>query len=147
MVGRVIFLISDMASCPRRLSIRSDDWLIMYTNNPVKVAVVGGGIAGLSAAWYLERNASRLGRDLLIELFESQSRLGGKIWTLEQDRMKLELGAESFLSRKTAAVELCRELGVDRQLRGTRPENRKTFVWHRGKNAPTAVGFEWICAG
>ena len=42
MGGRVIFLISDMASCPRRLSIRSDDWLIMYTNNPVKVAVVGG---------------------------------------------------------------------------------------------------------
>ena len=61
--------------------------------------------------------------------------------------MKLELGAESFLSRKTTTRdELCRELGVDRELRGTRPENRKTSVWHRKKYIDS-VGFEWICAG
>lgn len=99
-------------------------------NEPLKVAIIGGGISGLSAAYFLERTAQSAGRPIEIDLFESSSRIGGKIHSVRQDGLILELGAESFLSRKTAALKLCRELGIAEDLRGTRTENRKTFVWH-----------------
>ena len=107
----------------------------MYMNKPVKVAIVGGGISGLSLAYFLERKAAALDRQLAINLFESSSRLGGKIRTVKTNDLTLELGAESFLSRKSAAIELCRAVGIDGEggLRGTRPENRKSFVWHSGR--------------
>lgn len=99
-------------------------------NEPLKVAIIGGGISGLSAAYFLEQATHAGGPPIQIDLFESSSRIGGKIQSVRQDELTLELGAESFLSRKTAALKLCRELGIEAHLRGTRPENRKTFVWH-----------------
>lgn len=102
-------------------------------NEPLKVAIVGGGISGLSAAYFLERATDEAGLPIQIDLFESSSRTGGKIQTVRQDDLVLELGAESFLSRKTAALKLCQALGIDGDLRGTRQENRKTFVWHHDR--------------
>jgi oxygen-dependent protoporphyrinogen oxidase len=119
----------------------------MFTNEPARVAIVGGGIAGLAAAFYLERNAGLLTRPLSIDLFEASPRLGGKIHTVQKNGMTLELGAESFLSRKPAAVDLCRDIGIDEQLRGTRPDTKKTFVWHRGKLHPLPTGLSGFVPG
>ena len=98
-------------------------------NKPLKVAIVGGGVTGLSVAYQLEQDSSQLG-NLQIDLLESSARLGGKLNSVRVDDMLMEMGAESFLSRKTAAVELCKELGIADTLRGMRPENKKTFIWH-----------------
>ncbi len=102
-------------------------------SKPLKVAVVGGGITGLSAAYQLECHASRFSGGLRIDLLESSDRLGGKIHTIRQGGMQLEAGAESFLSRKKPGIDLCQELEVAESLRGTRPENKKTFIWHAEK--------------
>jgi len=78
-------------------------------NEPLKVAIIGGGISGLSAAYFLEQATHAGGPPIQIDLFESSSRIGGKIQSVRQDELTLELGAESFLSRRTAALKLCRE--------------------------------------
>lgn len=100
---------------------------------PPDVAIIGGGISGLSAAWYLEQSQAESSCPVQIDLFESSDRTGGKIFTRRDHGLVMEMGAESFLSRKPAGVALCRELGIEDRLQGTRPENRKTYVWREGQ--------------
>ena len=102
-------------------------------NKPPKVAIVGGGVSGLTVAYRLEQASKDLSDGIEIDLFESSDQLGGKLQTVRVDQMLMEMGAESFLSRKQAGVELCKELGLLETMRGTRPENKKTFVWQGGK--------------
>ncbi|HUJ75738.1 MAG TPA: FAD-dependent oxidoreductase, partial [bacterium] len=61
-----------------------------------RLAIIGGGIAGLSAAW----RARRLSPDIEITLIEKEPTLGGKIRTEQTDGLVLEAGADAFLSRK-----------------------------------------------
>ena len=70
-----------------------------------RVAIIGGGIAGLSAAWYLEK-AKKKGAALEWRLFEKSDRLGGVIRTEYRDGYVLEAGPDSFLSVKPVAAEL-----------------------------------------
>jgi len=123
----------------------------MCTNKPANVAIVGGGISGLAAAFYLNRlaasTATGTSRPLHIDLFEAEIYWGGKIRTSHRDGLTLELGAESFLSRKTPAIELCQQLGLASRLRGTNPANRKTLVWHRGKLKRLPAGLTGFVPG
>lgn len=100
-------------------------------NKPPRVAIVGGGVTGLSVAYQLEQDSPQFDQGLHIDLLESSPRLGGKLHSVQIDDLLMEMGAESFLSRKTAAIDLCKELGIEDRLRGTRPEKKKTFIWHR----------------
>jgi protoporphyrinogen/coproporphyrinogen III oxidase len=97
----------------------------------IKIAIIGGGISGLAAAYELERLDER--QRIQIYLFEKSERLGGKIHTEHRDDLVLETGAESFLVRKPAAMEWCRELGITDQLQGTRLDSRRTFVLSGGR--------------
>jgi oxygen-dependent protoporphyrinogen oxidase len=90
----------------------------------VKVAVVGGGIAGLAAARRLES----LVPDAEVVLVEREPRLGGKILTERFDGFVVEAAPDSFLSRKERGVGLCKELGLADELIGRRPENDRSFV-------------------
>jgi oxygen-dependent protoporphyrinogen oxidase len=90
----------------------------------MRVAVVGGGIAGLAAAHRLER----LLPEAEIVLLEQSGRLGGKLVTEHADGFVIEGAPDSFLSRKERAVELCEELGLASELVGRRPENARSFV-------------------
>ncbi|WP_243653033.1 protoporphyrinogen oxidase [Tumebacillus sp. BK434] len=100
----------------------------------VKTAVIiGGGITGMSTAYYLEQKAREQGIDLQIYLLEADDKLGGKVQTVRRDGFVIEAGPDSFLARKTAAVTLCRELGIDGELVGTNPNARKTYILHQGK--------------
>jgi oxygen-dependent protoporphyrinogen oxidase len=90
----------------------------------VRVAVVGGGIAGLAAARRLET----LSPDAEIILLERSGRLGGKLLTEHVDGFVIEAAPDSFLSRKRRAIELCEELGIADDLIGRRPENAQSFV-------------------
>jgi len=94
----------------------------------VKIAIVGGGIAGLSAARRLES----LLPDAQLELVEQAGVLGGKLRTERVDGFLVEAAADSFLSRKERGVELCEELGLADELVGRRPEHQGTFV-RRGR--------------
>ncbi len=99
-----------------------------------RVAVVGGGVAGLAAAHRLvERGVAD------VVLLEAGDRLGGSIATERRDGFTIEAGADSFLTEKPWAAELCKRLGVP--LVGTREGERRTYVVHDGRIEPLPEGF------
>jgi oxygen-dependent protoporphyrinogen oxidase len=81
-----------------------------------KIAVVGGGITGLAAAYYLQKEAREKGYPLEVVLIEASHRLGGKIQTLRKDGFIIERGPDSFLARKKSFGILAEDLGIDDQL-------------------------------
>jgi len=93
----------------------------------LKIAVLGGGIAGLSAAWTLEKSR-RSGQPVDFRLYEAAGRLGGVINSEIVDGCVVEGGPDSFLTEKPAAAALCRELGIADQLLGSNDAERKTYI-------------------
>src|SRR5699024_9900803 len=81
-----------------------------------KIVVVGGGITGLTAAYYLKKDieADRLPYEVI--LIEASDRLGGKIQTVHKDGFVLERGPDSFLERKKPALNLGKQLGIEDRL-------------------------------
>ena len=101
-----------------------------------RVVIVGGGISGLTAAFYLRR----MRRDVHIVLLESRARLGGVITTFRDDRFVIEGGPDSFIIQKPWALQLCHDLGIAKRLIAPRPENRKVYVLSRGRLEPLPPG-------
>lgn len=94
-----------------------------------RVAVIGGGITGLSAARHLVQHAPHT----QVLLIESTDRLGGKIITERVDDFVIEGGPDSFLSRKPRGVGLASELGLRNHLHGTNESARRTYVSRHGR--------------
>src|SRR4051812_2124344 len=95
-----------------------------------RIAVIGGGIAGLSAAYELEKQRAA-GVDYT--LFEASNRAGGVIQTEKQAGFIIEAGPDSFLTEKPWAAQLCRELGLGDQLLPSSDQQRKTFILLNGR--------------
>ncbi len=110
-----------------------------------RIAIIGGGIAGLSTAWYLQKQGLTN-----IQLFERDQRLGGKLLTkhvaLPDDAgaLLVEAGPDAFISQKPWGLQLARELGLDDQLISTEPARHKVFVLHRGKPEPLPDGINLV---
>lgn len=98
-----------------------------------KLVIVGGGIAGLSAAYYALQQARETGLPLDLTLIERAARLGGKIQTDTPDDFVIEGGPDSFITQKPWGLQLCRELGLENSLMGTNDAQRKVFVLRGGK--------------
>src|SRR5258706_4778556 len=96
--------------------------------------IIGGGISGLSAAYYLAK------RGLPSTIVESRSRLGGVIETGHVEGCTIEGGPDSFLSAKPAALELIRDLGMSDQVIGSNDRLRVTFVKKNGRLVPFPEG-------
>jgi oxygen-dependent protoporphyrinogen oxidase len=99
----------------------------------VDVAIVGGGIAGLAAAYEL------LPRGLSVVVLEASSRAGGVITTERTDGWVIDGGPDSMLVQKPAAVALCRELGLGDRLISTLTP-RTAYVLRDGRLHPLAEG-------
>jgi oxygen-dependent protoporphyrinogen oxidase len=108
-----------------------------------RIAIIGGGIAGLSAAFYLEK-ARRGGADIQWTLFEKSSRLGGVLETEQRDGFVLEAGADSFLTAKPDATRLCQELGIGSEIISSNDATRKTYILVEGKLVPIPQGLEFM---
>ena len=104
---------------------------------PRRIAVIGGGIAGLAAAHRLRE----LDPDCQVTLFEAGPRLGGVISTVQRDGFQVERSADNFITTVPWAVDLCRRLGLTDQLVQTNPAFRRTFVVRRGRLYPLPDGF------
>jgi oxygen-dependent protoporphyrinogen oxidase len=98
-----------------------------------QVAIVGGGIAGLATAYYLQEKARQNGLPLSYSLIESTSSFGGKIVTDVHHDFVVEGGPDSFITQKPAALHLCRELGLEDRLMGTNDSRRKVYVLDGGR--------------
>jgi len=99
-----------------------------------QVAIVGGGISGLSAAWTLHK------RQVPYVLLEAGSEVGGVIRTESKDGFLLEGGPDSILAQKPEGLALCREIGLGDRLVPTNPHQRSVFVLHRRRLHPLPEG-------
>ncbi|HCG99856.1 MAG TPA: protoporphyrinogen oxidase [Actinobacteria bacterium] len=98
-----------------------------------KVAIIGGGITGLSAALTLE-NARKEGADVDYIVLEKSLRLGGKIRTVRtKEGFVVEGGPDCFVSTKPWVFELCRKLDCEDTLIGSNDELKKTFILVKNK--------------
>lgn len=105
-----------------------------------QVAVLGGGITGLSAAFYLLKLAREQGDSVEVTVVEGSDRLGGRIHTLRRDGFVIERGPDSFLARKLPMIDLAKELGLEGELTGTNPTAKKTYISLDGKLHPMPEG-------
>ncbi|MGF9966302.1 protoporphyrinogen oxidase [Bacillus rhizoplanae] len=81
-----------------------------------KVVIIGGGISGLTTAYYLQKEIREQGLPIDTMLIEASGRLGGKIQTVQKDGFTIERGPDSFLERKESAARLARELNLGDKL-------------------------------
>ncbi|MGC4105708.1 MAG: protoporphyrinogen oxidase [Thermomicrobiales bacterium] len=100
------------------------------------IAVVGGGVSGLAAAWRIVQRdpATR------VIVFEASDRLGGKLHSVQADGFLMEAGPDAFLSAKPRGIGLARELGLDSQFQSPDPATRGSFVLRRGTLHPLPEG-------
>jgi oxygen-dependent protoporphyrinogen oxidase len=105
-----------------------------------KLVIIGGGIAGLSAAYYARKKDPHVE----ITLLESSNRWGGKITTdritFDDGQFIIEGGPDTFLATKPWAVTLSQELGLGERLHGTNPYKRNTYVLNRDRLLPLPDG-------
>ncbi len=110
----------------------------------MRLVVVGGGIAGLAAAYRAVEVARERRIALELTLIEARDRLGGTIATERTGGFLVEAGPDSFLSEKPWALALCRRLGVEDRLTRTDDRYRKVFVWRAGRLHPLPDGFQLL---
>jgi protoporphyrinogen/coproporphyrinogen III oxidase len=117
----------------------------MNSNPNIKlVAIVGGGITGLSAAYRLRELAAAREHPLELMVLERGAHLGGPLETIRRDGFVIESGADSFLSEKPWAADLARRLGIGAELIPTRDVYRKTFVVRNGRLVEIPAGFSLL---
>ena len=105
------------------------------------VAIIGGGIAGLSTAYFLQQQAPAVGYTLL----EQSSRWGGKIFTErvsvdDVGEFIVEGGPDAFITQKPWAMQLATTLGLEERLLPTNDEKRQIYVINKGKPTPMPDG-------
>ena len=114
------------------------------------IVIVGGGIAGLSAAYYASKKLA-LSKvegapdvNVNITLIESSDRWGGKITTdrvnFDDGQFIIEGGPDTFLATKPWGLALCKELGLGDRLHGTNPHKKNTYVLNRNRLLPLPDG-------
>lgn len=102
------------------------------------LTIVGGGITGLTAAYYLQKEIARQSLPLDFTLLEASNRLGGKVQTDVHNGFVMEKGPDSFLARKVSAVELVKDLGMENQL--VRNRTGQSYILHRNRLHPIPEG-------
>ncbi|MBQ7815265.1 MAG: protoporphyrinogen oxidase [Thermoguttaceae bacterium] len=102
-----------------------------------RVAVLGGGISGLAAAWRL----SKIAPELDVVLWEKTGRVGGVIGSKQIDGFHLEASVDNFITTVPWALDLCKELGFEQELTSTNNRYRRTFVVRKRRLYPLPDGF------
>ena len=87
-----------------------------------RVAIIGGGLSGLAAAYELAREGVEF------TLFEASGRLGGIVETVRRDGFVIECGPDSWVTEKPWARELAVELGLEDEIIGSNDRWRRTYL-------------------
>jgi oxygen-dependent protoporphyrinogen oxidase len=106
------------------------------SGKPPMVAVIGGGISGLAAAFRL----SEIAQGVRVCVFEAGPKPGGVLRTVHAEGFLFEESADSFITTFPWGVNLCQRLGIKDELQATEPGGRRAFVVHNGRLAPIPDG-------
>ncbi|MFZ0818009.1 MAG: protoporphyrinogen oxidase [Candidatus Sulfotelmatobacter sp.] len=108
----------------------------------IRIAIIGGGISGLTAAFTLEEH--RRAGTVDYTLYESSPHLGGVLRTETIQNCILEAGPDSFLTEKPWATDLCHSLGLGDQFVGSNDADRKTYIFIHGRLIPMPDGLMFM---
>ncbi len=105
------------------------------------IVIIGGGITGLAAAFYLRREARARGLDVTCTILEADARVGGKIITDRPDSFVIEGGPDSFITEKPWGLTLCHDLGLGHDLIPANEQKKTVYVLRHGRIVPFPGGF------
>ncbi len=105
-----------------------------------RIAVVGGGIAGLAAAWHVKAKCP----DWSVTVYEASSRTGGVLETIYDPPYLIERSADNFATLIPDALDLCKAVNYTQHLISPQPNGRQAFVLSRGRILPIPVGFSLV---
>lgn len=100
----------------------------------MNIAIIGAGLAGLTAAYELRAREN----DLKVDVYEATDRLGGKLHTVAFEAGPTDMGAEAFLARRQDAVDFFTELGLADSL--VEPSGLRSLVWVDGEARALPTG-------
>jgi oxygen-dependent protoporphyrinogen oxidase len=106
-----------------------------------RIAVIGGGIAGLAAAHRVVELAKHKCLSIDLVLLDASQRLGGSIATERVGDFLVEAGPDSFIREKPWALRLCERLALTSRLVSTQSDYQKIYVVHRGNLVTLPEGF------
>jgi oxygen-dependent protoporphyrinogen oxidase len=109
-----------------------------------KIVVIGGGITGLAVAHRVLERSMALRKQVELVLIEGSARLGGIVQTDKREGFLLERGPDSFLSEKTAGIELAKRLQLESHLIETNQNHRRSFIVRNGRLLPVPAGFNLL---
>jgi oxygen-dependent protoporphyrinogen oxidase len=107
------------------------------------VTIIGGGIAGLATAYYLQKKSREQSQEAPIHytLVDSEPCFGGKIVTANEGDFVIEGGPDSFITQKPWGRQLCLDLGLAARLIPTNDDRRNIYVLDKGKLVPFPGGY------
>ena len=103
--------------------------------------IIGGGIGGLAAAWRLQQ------RGYDVHVYDANPHWGGVTETAEEHECILELGPDSIIRSKPAAMQLIKELGIEDQVQDTVEHNRQALIARGNKLIPVPPGLYLMAPG
>ena len=109
---------------------------------PTRIAIIGGGISGLSAALRVHELAVEQNREVQITLLEASPRLGGVLQTERIGEYLVEHAADMWITNKPEGVRLCEKLGLAERLIPTDAKFRKSLVLRDGRAHSVPEGFQ-----
>ncbi|TWT76876.1 Protoporphyrinogen oxidase [Posidoniimonas polymericola] len=104
---------------------------------PRRIAIIGGGVAGLAAAVRLTELSPRVEP----VVFEAEPQAGGVIHTVHDGEWMIEKSADNFLTKAPHGTRFCEKLGLTPELLETDPARRRALVVSNGRVTPTPEGF------
>src|SRR5581483_7008365 len=107
---------------------------------PLRIAVIGGGITGLAAAHAAVRQGRDRAQPVHVTLVEGSSRLGGNLRTDSAGGFVFDAGPDAWVAAKPHATALAHELGLGPSLIETNPRTRRFYIAWRGRLHPVPEG-------
>ncbi len=104
-----------------------------------RVVVVGGGVAGLATAMYVQK----LAPDAEVTVLESQPRAGGNVRTLTIDGCTIDVGPDAIVNRPESGVALCREVGLGDELIAPDEGSRGVLLAKGDRLVPMPAGMAY----
>ncbi|HEQ98866.1 MAG TPA: protoporphyrinogen oxidase [candidate division Zixibacteria bacterium] len=95
-----------------------------------KIAIIGGGIAGLSAGFFIK---DRFGEQVDFTVFEKEKRLGGTIGITREDGFIIDWGPNGFLDREPLTLEFVDRIGLSDKLYPSDRKSERRFIYRNGK--------------